>query len=100
MAPGDPGAAAARQIEITLGMVEAGVEELRDAHLGDPLPLLAEAVFRAMLYESPHFCEGRSPPAPPRGCVCPPGAEGTCRGIGCPRQPVTQCAPAPSSLRG
>lgn len=22
----------------------------------------------------------------PRGCVCPPGSEKTCEGIGCPRQ--------------
>lgn len=23
----------------------------------------------------------------PRGCICPPGSEATCRGFGCPRQP-------------
>lgn len=23
----------------------------------------------------------------PHGCICPPGAEQTCRGIGCPRNP-------------
>lgn len=22
---------------------------------------------------------------PPRGCICPPGAERGCRGVGCPR---------------
>jgi hypothetical protein len=25
----------------------------------------------------------------PRGCICPSGSEKTCRGIGCPRQPVS-----------
>lgn len=25
--------------------------------------------------------------AKPHGCICPPGAEATCRGIGCPRNP-------------
>jgi hypothetical protein len=24
----------------------------------------------------------------PHGCVCPPGAERTCQGPGCPRQPL------------
>jgi hypothetical protein len=23
----------------------------------------------------------------PRGCICPPGSEATCKGFGCPRQP-------------
>ena len=26
--------------------------------------------------------------APPRGCVCPVGAEQTCKGYMCPRQPI------------
>jgi hypothetical protein len=25
--------------------------------------------------------------AKPHGCICPPGAESTCRGWGCPRNP-------------
>jgi hypothetical protein len=25
--------------------------------------------------------------APPRGCICPPGSEATCKGWACPRQP-------------
>jgi hypothetical protein len=26
--------------------------------------------------------------ATPRGCICPPGAEKTCQGFGCPRKPI------------
>jgi hypothetical protein len=33
-------------------------------------------------------------PAPPRGCICPPGAEKTCRGAGCPRQPFNMASAA------
>lgn len=31
-----------------------------------------------------------TPPAPTNGCVCPAGAEATCRGINCPRNPPMQ----------
>jgi hypothetical protein len=27
-------------------------------------------------------------PVQPRGCVCPPGSEQTCKGTACPRQPI------------
>lgn len=27
--------------------------------------------------------------APPRGCICPPGSEATCKGWACPRQSFT-----------
>lgn len=27
-------------------------------------------------------------PGAARGCICPPGAEATCRGIMCPRTPL------------
>lgn len=32
---------------------------------------------------------GAAPPqigSPARGCICPPGSEATCQGIGCPRR--------------
>lgn len=29
-----------------------------------------------------------SPPLTPHGCVCPPGSEATCQGLGCPRRGV------------
>jgi hypothetical protein len=39
-------------IEVTPEMIAAGLEELRDHHLGDDWPYVLESVFRAMLYES------------------------------------------------
>lgn len=33
-------------------------------------------------------------PAPqPRGCICPPGSEATCKGDHCPRQPAKDFFP-------
>jgi hypothetical protein len=32
-------------------------------------------------------------PQPPRGCVCPPGAERSCSGLGCPRRNATGLSP-------
>lgn len=41
------------QIEVTPAMVEAGVEEIREHHVGDDLGYVVESVFRAMAYLSP-----------------------------------------------
>lgn len=35
-------------------------------------------------------------PVLPRGCVCPPGSEATCKGIGCPRRGPASAIEAPS----
>ncbi len=43
---------AGAEVEITREMVEAGVEVLREAHLGDDLKNLARKVFIAMKIES------------------------------------------------
>lgn len=38
-------------------------------------------------------------PAPaPRGCICPPGSEATCKGDHCPRQPAQTYDPKPGAL--
>lgn len=40
------------EIEVTREMVEAGVAELREHHIGDDLGYAVEAVFRAVAYLS------------------------------------------------
>lgn len=44
-------------IEVTPEMVEAGLHELYEHNLGEELPYLLEAVFRAMAYRSPQLLE-------------------------------------------
>jgi len=39
-------------IAVTPGMIEAGLQELREHHIGDDLAYVLECVFRAMAYES------------------------------------------------
>jgi hypothetical protein len=34
---------------------------------------------------------------PPRGCICPPGSEATCKGSDCPRQPAKIYTPEPKA---
>lgn len=43
------------------------------------------------VYVTPHLCTRQflSTPAP-RGCICPPGSEKTCKGWDCPRRGVEQ----------
>lgn len=38
--------------------------------------------------------------APPRGCICPAGAEKTCQGWNCPRQPPRSTAGATAPIVG
>jgi hypothetical protein len=33
----------------------------------------------------------------PRGCICPPGSEETCKGSDCPRQPAKTYTPEPKA---
>lgn len=44
---------ALKVIEVTPAMIEAGIDELREHHIGDDLKYVVETVFRAMAYESP-----------------------------------------------
>ena len=48
------------------------------------------------IWRFPHYCIGvaPAPPAPVAyGCICPVGAEKTCRGIGCPRRNPFEALP-------
>lgn len=40
-------------IEVTPAMIQAGLDQLREHHIGDDLAYVLETVFRAMAYESP-----------------------------------------------
>jgi len=44
---------AGTSIEVTQAMIEAGVAELREHHIGDDLGYAAETAFRAMAYLRP-----------------------------------------------
>ncbi len=44
---------AGAEIEVTDAMVAAGLHELAEHNLGEGLPYIVEAVFRAMAYKSP-----------------------------------------------
>jgi hypothetical protein len=50
---------------------------------------ISELHRRVAALESGAFWRSILPATPPRGCVCPPTAELTCRGLGCPRQGAT-----------
>ena len=39
------------EIEVTPDMIEAGMDELRDHHLGDDMSYVIEMVYRAMHHE-------------------------------------------------
>lgn len=51
---------ASPQIEVTPEMLAAGLEVLREHHLGDDLAYLAEALYLAMFYRSAHASSMRS----------------------------------------
>jgi hypothetical protein len=40
-------------------------------------------------YRPPNYVPGYYQAATPRGCICPPGAEKTCQGFGCPRKGIS-----------
>ena len=42
-----------REIEVTVAMVKAGLEELGDHHYADDWAYVLECVYRAMTYASP-----------------------------------------------
>ena len=56
------------EIEVTPEMIEAGLYELAEHRLGEPLELVLEDVFRAMAYARPesHGKASASSSSPPR----------------------------------
>ena len=44
------GSARAKGVEVTSKMIEAGMLEMREHHLGDDLAYVIECVYRAMFY--------------------------------------------------
>lgn len=65
---------------------------LRCAYCGRPI-VNAASVYG--LAGEPYHAECTRPPATSptwsygHGCMCPPGSEATCKGVSCPRQPIT-----------
>ena len=49
----DSGQAGALEIEVSSAMIDAGLEQLREHHIGEDLGYVVETVFRAMAYLSP-----------------------------------------------
>jgi len=74
--------------EVTAEMIEAAVNVLAEWEpdlIECKPPDRVERMVRAML------AAGLKPVLAPEdgGCICPPGSEATCQGLGCPRKPPT-----------